>query len=455
MPLRLSLSLIALAAVLASPAAAACSDPDEGIDLNQRLADCEAELGQIWDRSGAAHLVFNQGRTLRLLGRHEEALPVLHEALRYNPERGLYWAELARLYLALGEPGTAAAMFGQAMAQEPQDPYARADRAEAWFNLGREQACIEDLDASLPQLKGMQDEAWFLNLQGRCQHAAGRQDKAMQAFDAALQVFPDYIDALGNKAFAQFAAGQYDAVLATSDGLLDAQRFPDLAPGWEISLRGLRIETQDFLGRPAAEAAAEVAALKAKFPDDLQVTNLDAWQKFLAGDLAGADTAAQPLRDSPDAQGFMLDTAAQIDLALGRSDVALDTFYKAAWIDPGVASGWVPALAAQGYLPQTRLADAVLLSLRRCVQDKGADCSLRPLPVTAPQMVTIARPADPAPVPAPEPAGPPSTTPGAPGGEGPGFDPAPAQPAGGAAADEPAPEPPALGRAPGSVRAAP
>lgn len=442
MPLRLSLSLFALTAALAGPAAAStCSDPDEGLDPNQRVADCEAELGRIWDRSGAPNLVFNQGRALRLLGRNDEALPLLNEALRYNPERALYWAELARLYLAFAEPGTAAAMFSQAVVLEPQDPYARADRAEAWFDLGRVQACLDDLDATLPALRGAEDEAWFLTLQGRCQDAAGHPGDALASFDAALQARPDWFDALAYKAQAQFNAGLYAEAVQTSGLALDPARFPDLSADWEVSLRGTRIEALIFLGRPATEAAAEVAALKARLPGDHGVMNLEAWQLFLTGDIAAADAAAQPVRALDQPTGYMVDTLGQIDLALGRTDAALQEFETAAWLEPGVAQSWRAGLVAQGYLPQTRLADDILRVLRRCIQDRGADCSVKPLPVVAPQVVKVARPAR-------EPA----ASPAAASPEAPGFDPEPAAPPG---IEEPAPVPPALGRAPSPLRKAP
>jgi len=419
MPFRaaLSVSALSLATLAAAPAlASTCADPNPELDLEQRVADCEADLSWVWDRSGFPHLVFNQGRALRLLGRTEDALPLLHEALGYSPDSALYWAELGRLYLALKEPGTSAAMFGQAAALDPVDPYAPADRAEAWFTLGRADACVADLDAALPRLKGLQDEAWFYNLRGRCLAALGRQTEAIADFDTAGSVYPGYIDAAGNRVYALHAAGRYDEALAASAPLLDPAQTPDLSPEWAFGLRALRIEALGFLGR-AAEAGAEIDALRTAHAGTLDLANLEAWALFTAGKVDQADRAADALRNAPDQgqlAGFMLDTVAQIDLALGRTDKALAGLELAAWRDPGLARGWIPALAKQGYLPQTRFADGVLTAVRRCISELAAKCSLAPLPVTTATPVTVARPAPVPPPPADAPA------------ETPAFEPAPA-----------------------------
>jgi tetratricopeptide (TPR) repeat protein len=436
--LFLAVPFVAVALGTATQAAASvCAEPDPSIDLEQRVADCEADLSYVWDRSGFPHLVFNLGRSLRLLGRNEEALPVLHEALRYSPENGYYWAELGRLYLALNEPATAVAMYSQAIVLDGSDPYHPADRAEAWFEFGRADGCVTDLEVALPQLAGWQDEAWFKNLYGRCLNAVDRHADAVAAFDAALAVVPDYVDAMGNRAYALHAAGRYDEVLAATAAMLDPAKVPELSAEWEIGLRALRIEALGFLGRPA-EAEADIAALKQRFPDSLDVVNLEAWALFTAGRLDDADRAADVLRNQPDQSliaAFMIDTIAQIDLALGRIDTALAGLELAAWRDPGLVAGWLPALAAQGYLPQTRLADGVLTAVRRCVAEKGKACSLAPLPATTTEAITVSRPA---PVPAP-PAEAPVETPV--------FEPAPAD-----APAEPPGDLPGLGTAPKPVR---
>lgn len=425
MPSRLLPCLALLICSAALPAhASSCADPDPALDLEQRVADCQADLGSVWDRSGYPHLVFNLGRALRLLGRNDEALPVLQEALQYAPDNAGYWAELARLYLALKEPATAAALYGQAMDLAPDDPYIPADRAEAWLAFGKPEACIADLEPVLPGLRGQTDDGWFRNLYGRCLAAEGRPAEALAAYDDALADYPDYLDVKGNRIFALQALGRYDAVLADTAPLLDRGLTPDLSDDWEFSLRALRLDALGFLGR-GAEIGPDLDALKARFPDSLDVVNIEAWSLFSTGRLDEADSAAETLRQQPEDQalpGYMVDTLAQIDLAMGRTDQAIAGLELAAWRDPGLAEAWVPALVAQGYLPQTSLADAVLTAVRRCVEEKGKDCRLAPLPVTEKTAITVSRPG---PLPAPAAVAPAET---------PGFEPGPAAPA----------EPPAL-----------
>lgn len=444
-PLRSSAAALALMLPLALPAAAStCADPDPALDLDRRIADCEADLASVWDRSGYPHLVFNLGRALRLQERAADALPVLQEALGYAPENPAYWAELARVYLALNEPATAVAMYSQAAALDPADPYLPADRAEAWFTLGKADACVADLDKALPKLVGLTDDAWFRNLHGRCLAALGRAAEALAAYDSALDVAPGYEDARGNRVYALQALGRYDEVLRAVADLLDPAKTPGLSASWDVSLRAIRIEALGFLNR-GAEIDADIAALQASDPASLDIANMVAWGLFTAGRLDEADRAADLLRKAAEAgdalPGFMVDTLAQIDLAKGRTDQALEGFALAAWRDPGLAQGWVPALTAQGYLPQTRLADGILLVLRACVAARGAECRVAPLPVNPKAPIVISRPSAVAAPPAVAPAEPPV------------FEPGPAAPAADPGTPVPA-EPPGLGTAPRPVRPA-
>ncbi|WP_395542769.1 tetratricopeptide repeat protein [Neotabrizicola sp. sgz301269] len=443
MPSRLALCLALLLGSTALPAlASTCANPDPALDLEQRVADCQADLGSVWDRAGYPHLVFNLGRSLRLLGRNDEALPVLQEALRYSPETAGYWAELARVYLALNEPATAAALYSQAITLDPSDPYNPADRAEAWFNFGKPEACVADLTPVLPQLRGQTDDGWFRNLYGRCLTALGRPAEALAAYDDALLAYPDYLDVKGNRIYALQALGRYDEVLVDTAALLDPAQTPDLTEAWEFPLRALRLEALGFAGRKT-EIDADLQVLKARFPDSLDVVNIVAWSLFTAGRLDEADAAADTLRaqpEDPPLPGFMIDTIAQIDLAKGRTDQAIKGLELAAWRDPGIAAGWMPALAAQGYLPQTRLADAVLTAARRCIEEKGKDCALAPLPVTEKTAISVSRPGQ---VPSPAAVAP---------AEVPGFEPGPATPTVPPAL--PPDEAPGLGSPPKGVRPA-
>ena len=458
MPLRRILAATTLASgLLALPAAAStCTDSGSGVELEDRVAACEQELGSVYDRSAYTHLLFNLGRSLRLLGRNEEALAPLNEVLSYQPDNPLYWAELARLYLALNEPGTAAAMFGQALAQEPGNPWLLGDRAEAWANLGRPADCLADLETALPLMGDDPDVPWYINLQGRCHAGEGDQDAAFAAYDRAAAMRPDYADAQGNRITALAALGRYDRVLSESAALIDPAA--GLSDGWALSLYGLRLDALIYSGQSAA-IDGELAALQARFPQGgLPVANLAAWALLMAGRTEEADKAAAPLREmyyDAAMQGYMLDTLGQIDLALDRRDQAIQALHDAVWLQPGLASAWIPALIEQGLLPTTRTADDILLTVTRCIEDKGPACDLKPRPAGGPSaevLVEAARPDQPAPeglgtapgdAPAFEPA------PGAPGAVP--VSPAPAP----APAAEPEPEKPRLGAAPKPVKPTP
>lgn len=442
LPARLfALALACLIPGLAAAPARAqsCDDPDASLDLNLRVQACEDILSRVYDRATFTHLVFNLGRSYRLLGNTEAALPVLTEALRYNPKNEWYWAELGLLYLDFGEPGTAAAMYTEARRLAPENPWLAVEQAEAWVALGLASRCLENMDLALEGFAGMIEEAWAHRVRGQCLAQAGRHAEAVEAFSTALAIEPTSADAMGLRAVSQHAMGQYEALLADSAALFDPGMGIEVTPEWELAVRGLRIEALVFLSR-ADEVIAEVAAVRGRFPgSDLAAINLQAWALFLIGNLEEADRAALPIRNHAypeDITGYMKDTLGQIDLALGRREAAETALLDAAWYDPGIAQGWLPALIAQGYLPQTRTADDILLALIDCMDEKGAECRVAPLPVDASKKAALPARPDPGPSEVPAPADAPAGD--APAGDAPAFE----GPPDGAPAETPAELPP-------------
>jgi tetratricopeptide (TPR) repeat protein len=344
-------------------------------------------------------------------------------------------------------------MYTEARRLAPENPWLALEQAEAWLALGLGGRCLENMDTALAGFSGMAEEAWLLQVMGRCQAQTGRHAEAVTAFTAALAVNPASVDAMGYRAVSQHAMGDYEALIADSAAMFAPGGGVEATPDWELTVRGLRIEAMVFLGRPD-EAVAEVAAVRGRFPGgDLGAINLQAWGLFLIGNLDEADRAIRPIRDHEDPAaltGYMKDTLGQIDLALGRLEAAESALLDAAWYDPAIATGWLPALTTQGFLPQTRGADDILLSLLDCIEERGALCSLGPLAVDPTARVPLPARPDPGPSAVPGP----SETP--PPADAPGFEPSP----GGDVTEPPGVPPPAaaeegtpgLGAAPRPVR---
>ena len=96
-----ALAALLLPLALTTPARAACTDPDSTGDLESRIAACQNELDQIYERSAQRHLVFNLARAYRLIDAPEMALSLLNEVISYDSGNALYWAELGRTLAAL------------------------------------------------------------------------------------------------------------------------------------------------------------------------------------------------------------------------------------------------------------------------------------------------------------------------------------------------------------------
>ncbi len=345
MPARSRRLLPALAFGLVLPALSAlparaqsCDDPDGGMDLTLRVQACEDFLSRVYDRSAFAHLVYNLGRSYRLLGNTDAALPILTEALRYNPRNEWYWAELGLLYLDFGEPGTAAAMYTEARRLAPENPWLAVEQAEAWAELGLASRCLDNTDLAIEGFSGMVEEAWAHRVKGQCLALAGRHAEAVEAYGTSLAIDPASVDAMGLRAVSQFAIGDYETLLGRQRG--DVRPRPrDRGSARLGTCRAGLPDRGDGLPLRPDDVIAEVAAVRGRFPGgDLSAVNLQAWALFLIGNVEEADRAARPIRDHAipeEITGYMKDTLGQIDLALGRSRRQRPPF----WTRPGMTRG--------------------------------------------------------------------------------------------------------------------
>jgi tetratricopeptide (TPR) repeat protein len=68
-----------------------------------------------------------------------EAVQYYRRALALSPGNAIFWNELGRLYLSLGELGLALAAFGQSARMNPADTLAAEGRIEALLRLGRDE----------------------------------------------------------------------------------------------------------------------------------------------------------------------------------------------------------------------------------------------------------------------------------------------------------------------------
>lgn len=119
--------------------------------MNQAAAEWlqgRASLGAAggWT-SEEMRLVTDVGFALAEQGRHAEAITVFEGLAALAPATAYFQSALGALRLRAGEPRRAVEHLDAALAADPSDVAARANRGEAHLQLGQREAALEDLRA--------------------------------------------------------------------------------------------------------------------------------------------------------------------------------------------------------------------------------------------------------------------------------------------------------------------
>ena len=368
-PLALSLALLAAPAALAAPSCA-----DRGKDYEARIALCDSAYAQAANPDDAATALGYKAEAQRMLGRLDEAAATLRAALRLAPQNPWYWVELGHVRFDDGDPAGAVAHYSTAVELDPQDLYARLNRAEGWWRLNAPDRCLAD---SGQAVEASPDDPWANLVQGRCLTGLGRAEEALAHLDRALAADPAQAAVRIARVSALLALGRAEEALAAADEGLAALP-PEEAPGRE-GLRILRLQAM-ARSQPIEATLAEAAALAADYPANLAVPAVKVRVLTQAGRLDEAGTEAAPLRDAETAgepmQGSFHDALAQLDLARGDTVSATRHFTLAMALDPALARIYTRGLSALGFLPLSSARHNVALALQRCLQAMGAECRI-------------------------------------------------------------------------------
>jgi predicted O-linked N-acetylglucosamine transferase (SPINDLY family) len=136
--------------------------------------------------------------------------------------------DLAIKLAQAGRDDEALACFGRALAADPRNALAYANRAVLLANLGRREDSLADAQASLAIDAG-NAAAW--NTRGRVLAELGRIAEAAASFDRALALQPALLEARFNRASALRELGR------TADALADYERVVALAPNFALAHR--------------------------------------------------------------------------------------------------------------------------------------------------------------------------------------------------------------------------
>src|SRR5918995_2239387 len=141
-------------------------------------ADPTADARDLFDRGHAA-LAANDPR---------EALECFTRAVTLRPDVAAGYRARARAFVALDRRGEALADLDRAVRLKPDDPAAYAERAELLFRQKSHDAAAADCDTVLSL-----DSGWAAvhGLRAQCYAAAGRTEKALEDFAAAIAGDPE------------------------------------------------------------------------------------------------------------------------------------------------------------------------------------------------------------------------------------------------------------------------
>ena len=228
---------------------------DKAIEAFNRALELEADVAWILVEKGMAL------REVDEAGRHQ-ALPLLERGTQLDPETGNTWCQLAVCLYWLDRYPDALETVDKGIALDPSLSWALVLKSLVLERLERTDESQQARDSALPAPADA--KAYFARGSNYMELAA--YDKAVADFDKALELDPNYADALNNLAWVCLISPTPDFEKATEH----AQRAAGLAPndgnikdtlGWACYKRGM-IEEASVQLEEAAKLSPEDLAIQ-------------------------------------------------------------------------------------------------------------------------------------------------------------------------------------------------
>ncbi len=143
---------------------------------------------------GDAVTNYNRGNVLIALGRRSEAIAAFEQAARSNPRLVPAWYNLGTTLMELRRHEEAVASFDRVLALDPAMAAAHNNRGAALLVLGRPAEAVAALERAL---RTQPDHPGALENLGGAQMDLGRFEEAMATFRRLLAVAPDRSDTVG------------------------------------------------------------------------------------------------------------------------------------------------------------------------------------------------------------------------------------------------------------------
>lgn len=186
---------------------------------------------------GDAVSQYNWGVALQELGRVAEAIEAFERAIGLNPNYAAAYFGLGLAYRELGALDAALMALDLAVTANSADPRFPLERARVLLAMNNPPQALKALDALLSKHP---NHAEAMNVKGVALKGLYRQDEALAAYDQAIRLQPDLVDARINRANLRLLKRNFSAALSDLD---EARRLKPDSPG----LSGIRLYTSMHL----------------------------------------------------------------------------------------------------------------------------------------------------------------------------------------------------------------
>jgi tetratricopeptide (TPR) repeat protein len=178
-------------------------------DHEAALRDIEAAMSR--DNSRRYYLLFLRHRQLDKLGRTDEALADVLEAIRLAPPGTGYQRFAAEIQRRLGNPAAGVLVFDEALHREPANLFLRAERAEYLAKIGRFDEAVSDITAAVEQEPNSDQRQMRSYERMKILIAARRFDEALAVADRYVSQHPDDSIGFGVRSEIHEAMGEHGA----------------------------------------------------------------------------------------------------------------------------------------------------------------------------------------------------------------------------------------------------
>ncbi len=221
-------------------AALARGDARAALVLITRALAADPRQAALWAELGRVYLA---------IGRPDQTGPALDRALTLEPDRAAWWHLAGMALHAEGRHADAAELLGTALRQPDAEPGQRVALAAALLDAGDAARALPEAARAVGECPQDAQAAFVL---GTVLAALGRHAESANAFAAATAIDPSFAQAHHNRALALDEAGRAEEAIAACDAALAAEPGLVHAQSQRVFLQRRIADWRDLERRSAA-----------------------------------------------------------------------------------------------------------------------------------------------------------------------------------------------------------